>query len=657
MQTSRWLPVILASVGLCLAPAALAERVENFLLLDHRGDAHELYYYSDADAVVIMVQGNGCPAVRSAVGDYRAVIDAYADANVRFLMLNSNLEDTRESIAAEAEALGITVPILEDNTQIIGESLGLERTAEVIVLDTATWEIAYRGPINNRLGDEVQQAQASEHHLRDALDAVLTDTAVSVTRLQGAGTPIDFPQKARDHSTISYTDTIAPLLKENCAHCHVEGGIGPWAMTSYTMIRGFAPMIREVVRTRRMPPWQADPHVGEWQGDRSLSAEDTRTLVHWIEAGAPRGDGPDPLESVVPLASEWPLGEPDLIVDIPGYEVPASGVVDYQFPYVKNELEHGVWITAATVLPGDRSVVHHVLAGSVEGDEPPSDEDGVMDNYIIGYAPGIESYIMPEGTGVYVGPGGYYTFQLHYTPTGKATVDHSKMGLYLTDTPPENFLRHQVVVSPAIEIPPNTPDHEDSAYYEFDKDAIIHTLFPHSHYRGKSSVFEVQYPDGTLETVLSVPHYDFNWQRGYDPVEPIEVPAGAWLIHRTVYDNSAQNPANPDPERTVGWGLQSWDEMLYGAFSYSWRDETTAEPMHDPLLAGMTQYVGFLDKNMDGKVSWREMPQRMKKQLVQGFKAVDTNGDGGLDIQEFVALQKNRMMRKQQESAEAAGDD
>ena len=169
-------------------------------------------------------------------------------------------------------------------------------------------------------------------------------------------------------------------------------------MTEYTMIRGFAPMIREVVRTKRMPPWHADPHIGQWQGDRSLSIEEIQTLVHWIEAGAPRGDGPDPLESVKRASSKWPMGEPDLVLDIPGFEVPATGVVNYQFPYLKNPLDHGIWIKATTILPGDRSVVHHVLAGSTESNELPGREDNLFENYIIGYAPGAESYVMPEGT-------------------------------------------------------------------------------------------------------------------------------------------------------------------------------------------------------------------------------------------------------------------
>ena len=609
----------------CLASQSFAaQRVDNFVLLDHQGRAQELYYNSTADAVVILAHTNRCPAARSAAEALAGLEAEYPD--VRFWMVNP--EDGRADLASSAASLALKdAAILEDGAQIMSESLDLDRAGEVLVVNTKTWAIAYRGSID---------------HARPALDELLAGDPVSRPATEVTGCDIDYVARNSDHGAISFSETIGPMLQENCAYCHVEGGIGPWAMTSYDMVRGFAPMIREVVRTKRMPPWHADPHIGQWDEDRSLTPAEVRTLVHWIEAGAPRGSGPDPLESVTPLASAWPLGDPDLIIEIPGFEVPANGVVDYQFPYVRNDLDHGVWITAATVLPGDRRVVHHVLAGSVEGMEPPSREDSVMDNYIIGYAPGAESYIMPEGTGVYLAPGGHFTFQMHYTPIGKVVVDNSKMGLYLSDKPPENFLRHSVVISPDLNIPPNTPDHEETAYYEFHDDVIIHTLFPHSHYRGKASTFEVRYPDGSLETVLSVPNYDFNWQRGYNPVEPIELPAGSRLIHRTVYDNSAQNPANPDPHQTIHWGLQSWEEMLYGAFSYSWANETTEAPIHDPVRSNYTQFVGFLDRNMDGKVSWREMPDEMKKRLVQGFKAVDTNGDGGIDVEEFLAMQKLR---------------
>ena len=232
------------------------ERVENFLLLDQRGDAHELFYYDDATAVVFMVQGNGCPIVRNTLPRYKELRDEYAARGVQFFMLNSNLQDNRGSISEEAEEFGYDIPILIDDTQIIGESLGLVRSGEVFVLDPKTWAVTYHGALDDRLVDENQKAEADEHYLQDALDSMLAGETVDVASTDPQGCLISFPQQQdrAQHASISYSEEIAPILAENCVACHREGGIGPWAMNDYNMVRGFSLMIREVVRTRRMPP-------------------------------------------------------------------------------------------------------------------------------------------------------------------------------------------------------------------------------------------------------------------------------------------------------------------------------------------------------------------------------------------------------------------
>ena len=644
------------TVGLLLGSSVQAERIENFVLLDQHGEAHNLYYHREKSAVVIMIQGNGCPIVRNALTDFKALRDTYADQGVHFMMLNANLQDQRSTILAEAEKFGIDMPILYDETQLIGESLNLVRTAEVLVINPKTWQITYRGPINDRQVYERQKAEASKHFAADAIASVLANQPVAVASRDTMGCLINFAQRNVDHAQISYTETIAPILQEKCVICHTEGGLGPWAMSSYEMVRGFAPMMREVIRTKRMPPWHADPHIGVWKNDKSLNVEQAQTLVHWIEAGAPRGDGEDPLQGLAIAQVEWPLGEPDLILEIPEYTIPASGVVEYKFPRLANPLEQGVWVKAATVIPGNREVVHHILAGSIDATTAQAKRDsGVFDNYLIGYAPGNESNIFPQDTGVYIAPGGEYTFQLHYTPIGREVVDASRIGLYFHDKQPGNFYRQSVVVDPTIEIPPNEARHAEVAYYEFDKPALLHDLVPHSHYRGVASKFELMAPDGSRETVLSVPNYDFNWQRTYTFVEPKRIEPGSRLVHTTWYDNSAANPGNPDPNRSVPWGLQSWDEMLYGAFSYTLVDETSEAPILDKAFADTTQMVGFLDKDMDGKLSWQELPGRMKKRLVQGFKMVDTNADGGLDIQELYSMSQRSREGKDGDASTGAG--
>ena len=647
-----------AIVLACLCCASQASRVDNFSLLDHRGESHDLYYYSDAAAIVLIVQGNGCPIVRNALADYRALSDAYAPQGVRFLMINSNLQDNRQSIAAEAAEWDIPFPILVDETQLIGEALNLTRTAEVLVIDPDGWQLVYRGAVNDRLSYERQRQAADRNYARDALDAVLADARVAVAGQAAMGCLMNLPGAKADHSVISYSADVAPILQENCVECHRPGGIAPWAMTSYAMVQGFSPMIREVLRTRRMPPWHADPHVGAWKNDRGLSVPERQTLVHWIEAGAPRGEGPDPLADGVAPAPEWALGEPDLLVDIPAFDVAASGVVDYQFQVARNPLDRDVWIRAIDISPGVTEVVHHVLVGATDAGGPIEySGESLMNNYLGGYAPGIGPRTMPEGTGVFLPKGGGFLFQMHYTPYGKAVTDRSRLALYFHDEPPANYLRHGVVLDPTIRIPANAKAHTESAYFEFRRAATLYTVLPHSHYRGRSSTFALQYPDGERELVLSVPDYDFNWQRGYDFAQPKAIPAGTRLVHTTVYDNSAQNAGNPDPSRDVPWGLQSHDEMLYGDFVFSWTEERSDSPIHDHEYAEQAQLVGFMDRDMNGAISRDEVPPEEQARFAQAFAQADADGDGALNAAELLAAQRAASQaRARGEEAVVAGD-
>jgi mono/diheme cytochrome c family protein len=575
------------AIAALMAAQALAlqtqERVENFRLMDHQGGSQELYYYSDASAVVFMVQGNGCPIVRNAMPRFKELRDQYADQGVQFFMLNSNLQDNATTVALEAEEFGYDIPILIDDSQIIGESLGLVRTGEIFVLDPKTWKVTYHGALDDRLTYEKQKSEAKEHYLKDAIDDMLAGKSVDVASTDPLGCLINFPeQTARaQHANISYSEEIAPMLADNCVACHREGGIGPWAMSDYNMVRGFSLMIREVVRTKRMPPWHADPAHGQFSNDRSLSPEQTQTLVHWIEAGAPRGEGPDPLAEIDHDWGTWAvaepeLGEPDYVLDIPASEIPATGVVDYKYHYVQNTIGKDVWVKAAEILPGDRAVLHHVITsygtleteGRRKGRLKREGQAGLR-----GYVPGMTSQMFPEGTGVYLPADATIEFQVHYTTNGKATVDESQLGIWVYEEPPEHQVFSMILLNGRIQIPPHAKAHKEFAERVIPKDALVYNLLPHAHFRGKASEFSVVYPDGTEEILLSVPNYDFNWQTTYSLAEPKLIPAGSKIVHTTWWDNSAQNPANPDPTIEVTWGEQSWEEMLFGAILMRFLDE------------------------------------------------------------------------------------
>jgi hypothetical protein len=633
----------LACMGLFWAQGSgAAQRVDNFTLLDQNGKSHKLHYLSDRKAVVIMVQGNGCPIVRAAWHTLKEIRADYAAKGIEFLMLNSNLQDNRTSIKSEASEFGYDIPILADAAQLVGEAMGVDRTAEVFVIETKSWSVVYRGPIDDRLTYERQRATAKEAFLTDALDNVLVGRPIAIAKRDAVGCIVNFPHREKPRA-ISYSKTVAPLLVKNCVGCHRKGGIAPWAMTSYAMVRGFAPMIREVLRTQRMPPWHADPSVGHWVGDRSLSPADMATLVHWVEAGAPRGSGKDPLESERQEASEWTLGEPDLVLTLPAFEVPATGVVSYQYPTVVNPLDKPVWVRAAVVLPGDRTVVHHILTGYTAAAGAGAGRAGglgalgisVFESSLSGYVPGTDPHAFPEGTGVLIEPGGRFVLQIHYTPTGKVTQDVTRLGLYFHDKPPRQIMRNVVAVNPLISIAPNLVAYEDSAYISFDKPAIVYSLFPHAHYRGASSKFEIRYPDGRNELLLSVPRYDFNWQRDYVFEKPLEVPAGAKIIHTTVYDNSPQNPANPDPLKQVTWGEQSWEEMLYGGIRFRWRDETVDDVIHDPAALRVQQLFGYMDRNRDDGLEAAELPAALQRFVGPQLTRLDQDGNGKLSVAEL----------------------
>ncbi|HIG49487.1 MAG TPA: redoxin domain-containing protein [Gammaproteobacteria bacterium] len=548
------------------------DKVENFRLLDQKGGSHELFYYDDKKALVFLVQGNGCPFARNAAPRFQELRDIYSDKEVEFFMLNSNLQDDRLSISEEAKEYGYDLNILIDETQIIGESLELSRTGEVFIVNPKNWSVAYIGAIDDRLTYENQKKVASEHFLKDAIDDLLAGEFVAVPRTESLGCLINFPNKYNKKS-ISYSQQVAPILLENCAVCHRKGGVGPWAMTDYNMVKGFSLMMREVIRTKRMPPWHADPFIGQFSNDRSLNNEEIKTLVHWIEAGAPKGEGADPLLGTAISQSEWAneeeLGPPDYVINIPATDIPATGVVDYQYKFVKNTVGKDVWVKAAEVLPGDKAVLHHVITsfGQLETRGPRKGRLKYRERKgLRGYAPGINSNPYPDGGGIFLPADVAFEFQMHYTPVGRATVDETRMGIWVAEEKPKHEIFSMMILNPRIRIPAGVKEHKESATRVVSKDALLYSVLVHAHYRGKKMVVAAYYPNGTTEVLLSVPNYDFNWQTSYDLEEPKFLPAGTTLIQHQWWDNSAQNLANPDPTVEVTWGDQSFEEMLFGAY-------------------------------------------------------------------------------------------
>jgi hypothetical protein len=624
------------------AATPMPMKIDNFMLADETLMGHELYRLADAKAIVLITQGNGCPISRNLAPRVRELKAKYAPQGVEFLMLNSNLQDRREDVIEESKEFNFGVPVLMDVNQLVGEQLGVTRTGEFFVIDPKTWKVVYRGPLDDRLDYGTQKAVATHTWAADAIEAQLAGRQAMAANKQSPGCLIDFPQRAQkaQHAKISYAKDIAPILEAKCVGCHQKGSIGPFAMTSYEMVKGFSPMIRETIRTDRMPPWNVDPHVGKFQDDKSLTKDEIKTLVHWIEAGAPRGAGPDPLALAKREAPEWPLGKPDLILDIPSYTIPASGVVDYQRPAVANPLTEGKWIKASTYKVSQRQAVHHFLSGYMKDMPKGQANESRWGASVGGYAVGAESTLWPKNVGTYLPPGGAIGFQAHYTPFGKEVTDTSKIGLYFykDNEKPDLMMRGAVVVDNTIVIPAGEARHKETAYVEFPKEALLYSAFPHAHYRGYASDLWLELPDGTKKMLLAMPRYDFNWQREYTFAEPIKIPAGSRVIANYWYDNSKRNPANPDPTKTIVWGDQSWEEMFYTALRFRWTDETATKQVNYDELLNQGRMLGMLDDNVDGKIQKAELKGEMGKRIAAYFTQVDKDSSGAIEKAELQAL-------------------
>jgi hypothetical protein len=619
--------VALVSFSATAAPTTTVstpERADNFQLTDTTRLAHELHYFKNAKAIVLMSQINGSDGSRKAAAQLEKIKASYPDKGVLFYMINS--KDTRDAAAVEVKKQGYDIPVLMDEMQLVGESLGVQREGEVFIVDPQSgFRISYHGPV----------AETAK-----ALDAVLSGKPVANARIEvKSGAQIAFAErgKAVEHANISYSNDVAPILQNKCVSCHQKGGIAPFAMNSFEVVKAMAPMIRESVRSERMPPYFADPHIGKFNHDQGMTADQTKTLIHWIEAGAPRGAGRDALKEDASEAPEWPvsLGKPDVIIDLPGFDVPASGLVEYQNMRVDNPFKQDAWLRAISIKPGDRSVLHHVVSNHMA--DPKLPKSKIPGGSVGSYTPGAEAQIIAEGAGAPVPAGGKLNFQMHYTTTGKATTDHTQVGFYTLKTAPEFIKRSTVIGDFGLRIPAGAARHEEVSYQTFPADAYIYTLYPHSHYRGYSVELKAVTPDGKETMLLSLPKYDFNWQRDYDPETPILVKKGTKLVAKWVYDNSTNNRANPDPNRDITWGEQTQEEMMYFRVNYRWADETVSNIRNDlqsKLMSSMS--IGMIDDNYDGLIQEGEL-KGMMASLKPRFKDLDADHSGALDPKELAA--------------------
>ena len=393
--------------------------------------------------------------------------------------------------------------------------------------------------------------------------------------------------------SVTFYKEALPVLQKNCQGCHRPGEAAPMSFLTYDSTRPWAKAIKAAVASHKMPPWHADPAHGKFLNDRRMSEADIQTLVAWADTGAKAGnakDAPKPLA----ITAGWGIGQPDLILEMPAaFDVATSGTIDYQYIAIPTGFTEDKWVQMAEARPDDRAHLHHIIAfirepGSPymkdlptgvamtakqiyelahkKGGERGSRENSGFSDMLVGFAPGTPPATFKPGQAKLVKAGSDLVLQMHYTANGKAGRDKSRIGLIFSKVPVTERVLSLASGNGRFEIPPQDPNYRVDSSFTLQEKSTLVSLLPHMHLRGKDFHYTAIYPTGEKEVLLSVPKYDFNWQNTYELATPKVLPAGTRIDCIAHFDNSSNNPSNPDPTQKVTFGEQSWDEMMLGFF-------------------------------------------------------------------------------------------
>lgn len=409
---------------------------------------------------------------------------------------------------------------------------------------------------------------------------------------------------------VTFHKDIEPILQQHCQECHRPGEIAPFSLLSYEQARPYAKAIKSDVLLKKMPPWPADPHSVKFSNDRALSQQEVDALVAWADSGAKEGNKADasaPREWV----EGWNIGKPDTIVKMPiPFDMPAKGEVEYQYIVVPTGFTEDKWVQAVEVKPGDRTVVHHVVVyvrdpGSkwmadakpgipfVPANLNPQSRFqnvlGANNDVLTVYTPGMVPDAWKPGQAKQIKAGADLIIQMHYTASGKAAKDQTSVGLVFAKEPPTERIITTAALNNGFTIPAGDPNFKAEAASPIMNPMTMISLFPHMHLRGKAFQYDLIYPNGESKMLLKVDHWDLNWQLSYKLAEPIKLEPGMKVKATAWWDNSPNNPSNPDPSKAVTWGDQSWEEMMIGFYDVAVDPQITNKTIYQRRRAASMQ--------------------------------------------------------------------
>jgi mono/diheme cytochrome c family protein len=543
-------------------------------------------------AMAIIFYSTECPISNSYSPTLATMAESLQGKPVKWLGVCVDPDMSDSEVATHAHDFSLKFPVVHDRHGSLARKLGAKVTPEAFVIDSDS-KIRYHGRIDDQfVARRKRNANPSGSELKDAIVAILSGKAVTNEYVEAVGCPL--PEVPAAAASPTYCKDVASILQKNCQECHRPGQVGPFALETYDQARKRAADIVAVVENRSMPPWKAAPHFGlKFKDARGLSDSEIATLVAWSLADAPEGNPAD-LPSPPQFRDDWQLGTPDLVIDIGAdFGVPADGDDIYRCFVVPTHLDKDQYVAAVEYRPGNRSVVHHMLAYvDISGKARERDQAEPGPGYTCfggpgdpihgglgGWAPGNLPNFLPDGIGRSLPKQSDVIVQVHYHPRGKPEADRSKIGLYFSKKPVKQVMHWGVVINPGLELPPGQSNIEINAAWEVPVDVTAHAVTPHMHLLGRDMLMSVKFPDGRVQDLIKVPDWDFNWQYTYQFEKPLEIPKGSVVYLVSHFDNSDSNPRNPHkPPVLVKWGEATTDEMCIGFLGLTKKGQDLTQP-------------------------------------------------------------------------------
>jgi hypothetical protein len=580
-------------------------------------------------ATALVFYSSECPISNAYSPTLNTIKEEFAAAKFKLVGVCVDPDLSDAEVETHARDFGLKYPVARDRYGVVAAKLGVEATPEAYVIDSQG-RVRYHGRIDDQFAArQKRKLTSSTHELHDAIAAVLAGREVAASHVEAVGCPL--PEPAQAPATPTYSKDVASILQKHCQECHRRGQVGPFALESYEQARKRADDIASVAEDRRMPPWKAEPGFGpKYKHDRSLSPAEIATLIAWAEGGAPQGnpaDGPAP----VAYNDDWKLGTPDLILEpAESFQIPASGSDIYRCFVIPTSLPKDVYIAAIEYQPGNRRVVHHVLSYvDTSGEARKKDAADPGPGYACfsgpgvqitgdlgGWAPGNEPSRLPDGIGRALPKRADVVMQVHYQLSGKPETDRTRMGLFFSRTPVKQTLHWGGAAQLGLRVPAGESNVEAKADWEIPVDVVAYAVTPHMHLLGKDMTMWVTLPDGRRIDLVRIPEWDFSWQNSYYFDQPIDLPKGTALHVVAHYDNSENNPRNPNhPPKEVKWGEATTDEMCIGFIALTKKGQDLTRPGEkDDLLQIFMKQREQMHKKYEKEAERRAQEARAKKE-------------------------------------------